>query len=98
MRMLGHNGEINTLRGNSNWMASREGVIGCQALGLSAEQLEQVRAQGCCFGRAWRSAAQPGLGTRSAASAAPAAYAPASAPEGPGPAQAGRQLRQGPDS
>ena len=25
MRFLGHNGEINTLQGNLNWMASREG-------------------------------------------------------------------------
>jgi hypothetical protein len=42
MRMLGHNGEINTLRGNTNWMASREGVVSCQALGLTEQQLEQV--------------------------------------------------------
>jgi glutamate synthase (NADPH/NADH) len=27
-------GEINTLRGNSNWMRSREGVMACKALGL----------------------------------------------------------------
>ncbi len=27
-------GEINTLRGNSNWMLSREGVMSCSALGL----------------------------------------------------------------
>eukprot|EP00798_Chlamydomonas_sp_ICE-L_P026060 gene26060-11762_t len=39
MRMLGHNGEINTLRGNSNWMKSREGVMKCEALGLTKEQL-----------------------------------------------------------
>jgi glutamate synthase (ferredoxin) len=27
MRVLGHNGEINTLQGNINWMASREGEL-----------------------------------------------------------------------
>ncbi|KAL7752751.1 glutamate synthase [NADH] [Sorochytrium milnesiophthora] len=27
MRMLGHNGEINTLRGNKNWMRAREGIV-----------------------------------------------------------------------
>ena len=32
--MLGHNGEINTLRGNSNWMRAREGVMSCSALDL----------------------------------------------------------------
>jgi len=42
MRMLGHNGEINTLRGNSNWMRAREGVMACEALGLTKETLQKL--------------------------------------------------------
>lgn len=40
MRMLGHNGEINTLIGNINWMASREHNLGLE--GWSEEQLEAL--------------------------------------------------------
>jgi hypothetical protein len=36
MRLMAHNGEINTLMGNRNWMTSREGVMACQQLGLDA--------------------------------------------------------------
>lgn len=32
-RMLAHNGEINTVRGNRNWMAAREGVLASDVLG-----------------------------------------------------------------
>lgn len=32
-RMLGHNGEINTIRGNRQWMESRESVLKSDALG-----------------------------------------------------------------
>lgn len=42
MRMIGHNGEINTLRGNVNWMRSREGIMKCTELGLSDDILEKV--------------------------------------------------------
>ena len=42
MRMIGHNGEINTLRGNVNWMRSREGIMKCTELGLSEEVLQKV--------------------------------------------------------
>jgi glutamate synthase (NADPH/NADH) len=38
-----HAGEINTLQGNRNWMTAREGVMACEALGLSKEELEKVR-------------------------------------------------------
>jgi glutamate synthase (NADPH/NADH) large chain len=31
-RMLAHNGEINTVRGNRNWMAARESELACQLL------------------------------------------------------------------
>ncbi|KAL0054356.1 hypothetical protein WJX82_007542 [Trebouxia sp. C0006] len=39
MRMIGHNGEINTLRGNVNWMRSREGIMKCTQLGLPEDVL-----------------------------------------------------------
>ncbi|KAG0588839.1 hypothetical protein KC19_2G273300 [Ceratodon purpureus] len=42
MRMLGHNGEINTLRGNVNWMHAREGLFKCKNLGLSPDELEKL--------------------------------------------------------
>ncbi|CAM6092721.1 unnamed protein product [Calypogeia fissa] len=42
MRVLGHNGEINTLRGNVNWMRAREGLLKANALGLSKDQLEKL--------------------------------------------------------
>lgn len=32
-RMVAHNGEINTVRGNRNWMAAREGKLASDALG-----------------------------------------------------------------
>ena len=32
-RLLCHNGEINTIRGNRNWMRARESVLGSKALG-----------------------------------------------------------------
>ncbi|WP_127129210.1 glutamate synthase large subunit [Georgenia sp. SYP-B2076] len=32
-RMVAHNGEINTVRGNRNWMAAREGMLGSDLLG-----------------------------------------------------------------
>ena len=33
LRMIAHNGEINTLRGNVNWMRAREAVLSSEALG-----------------------------------------------------------------
>lgn len=37
-------GEINTLRGNVNWMKSRQGIMKCQNLGLAQERsLQKVR-------------------------------------------------------
>ncbi|XP_024516179.1 glutamate synthase 1 [NADH], chloroplastic isoform X1 [Selaginella moellendorffii] len=42
MRVLGHNGEINTLRGNVNWMRAREGLLKCRALGLSNDELQKL--------------------------------------------------------
>jgi len=40
MRLLSHNGEINTLLGNINWMAARE--LNLAAEGWTAEELEQL--------------------------------------------------------
>ncbi|MFN9176613.1 MAG: glutamate synthase central domain-containing protein, partial [Synechocystis sp.] len=40
MRMLGHNGEINTLLGNINWMAAREGDL--QVSGWTKAELEAL--------------------------------------------------------
>ena len=34
-RYIAHNGEINTLRGNINWMRAREGLLQSDVLGLS---------------------------------------------------------------
>ena len=42
MRMLGHNGEINTLRGNVNWMKARQGVMKCEAMALSERTLQKL--------------------------------------------------------
>lgn len=42
MRVLGHNGEINTLRGNVNWMRAREGLLKCKALGLSKNEMKKL--------------------------------------------------------
>jgi Glutamine amidotransferases class-II len=42
MRMLGHNGEINTLWGNTNWMKARQGVMKATKLGLSKEIIQKV--------------------------------------------------------
>ena len=36
-RMVAHNGEINTVRGNRNWMAAREGSLRSEALGDMAD-------------------------------------------------------------
>lgn len=42
MRVLGHNGEINTLRGNVNWMRAREGLLKCKELGLSNDEMQKL--------------------------------------------------------
>ncbi|GLU12011.1 hypothetical protein SLE2022_287200 [Rubroshorea leprosula] len=42
MRILGHNGEINTLRGNVNWMKAREGLLKCKEIGLSKSELKKL--------------------------------------------------------
>jgi glutamate synthase (NADPH/NADH) len=39
---MSHNGEINTVKGNINWMGAREGLIAAQALGLKPEELQSI--------------------------------------------------------
>ncbi len=45
-RMLAHNGEINTVRGNVNWMKSHEIRMASEALGEFAEDVKPVVAAG----------------------------------------------------
>ncbi|MCX7927788.1 MAG: glutamate synthase large subunit [Candidatus Omnitrophica bacterium] len=46
MRFLAHNGEINTLRGNINWMHSREGQLSSSYFGKDIEWLKPVIVPG----------------------------------------------------
>ena len=41
-RFLGHNGEINTIRGNRNWMNAREGILQSNAFGKDLKKLFPV--------------------------------------------------------
>ncbi|MFN3209469.1 MAG: glutamate synthase large subunit [Roseovarius sp.] len=45
-RMLAHNGEINTLKGNMNWMRSHEIRMASQSFGEMAEDIKPIIAQG----------------------------------------------------
>lgn len=45
-RMLAHNGEINTLKGNVNWMKSHEIRMASSAFGDMAEDIKPIIAQG----------------------------------------------------
>jgi glutamate synthase domain-containing protein 2/glutamate synthase domain-containing protein 1/glutamate synthase domain-containing protein 3 len=45
-RFLAHNGEINTIRGNRNWMHAREGLLESQALGDEIEKLFPIIRKG----------------------------------------------------
>ncbi len=42
LRFMSHNGEINTVRGNANWMAAREGVVETEVFGDDAARLFPV--------------------------------------------------------
>ena len=39
LRFMSHNGEINTLRGNSNWMRAREGIAESKLFGDDLQKL-----------------------------------------------------------
>ncbi len=45
-RMLAHNGEINTLRGNINRMRAREAILGSQRFGADIEKLKPIIVEG----------------------------------------------------
>jgi glutamate synthase (NADPH/NADH) large chain len=55
-RMVAHNGEINTLRGNKNWMAARQASVSSDALGDDIEKLWPISYEGqsdtACFDNA----------------------------------------------
>ena len=46
LRWLAHNGEINTLRGNKNWMRAREGVLSSDLFGEEIEKLFPIVEDG----------------------------------------------------
>lgn len=45
-RYLAHNGEINTLRGNINWMRAREGLLESELFGKDIEKLKPILIPG----------------------------------------------------
>ncbi len=55
-RMIAHNGEINTVRGNVNWMAARHAAMSSKVLGADLEKLWPLIAEGqsdsACFDNA----------------------------------------------
>jgi glutamate synthase (NADPH/NADH) len=46
LRFLGHNGEVNTLRGNKNWMKAREGIIQSSTFGEHTKKLFPIIEHG----------------------------------------------------
>ncbi len=46
-RFMSHNGEINTLRGNKNWMHAREGVVASEVFGSDLPKLFPVVEPDC---------------------------------------------------
>ncbi len=55
-RMIAHNGEINTLRGNTNWMAARQASVSSPKFGPDIEKLWPISYEGqsdtACFDNA----------------------------------------------
>jgi len=55
-RMIAHNGEINTLRGNNNWMAARQASVSSHLFGDDIEKLWPISYEGqsdtACFDNA----------------------------------------------
>ncbi len=45
-RFISHNGEINTLRGNMNWMEARQGLFKSELLGAGLERIFPVLTEG----------------------------------------------------
>ncbi|MEQ8857097.1 MAG: glutamate synthase large subunit [Pseudomonadales bacterium] len=46
-RFMSHNGEINTVLGNKNWMNARQGVVATDAFGASLEKLFPIVEKDC---------------------------------------------------
>jgi glutamate synthase (NADPH/NADH) large chain len=55
-RMIAHNGEINTLRGNNNWMAARQASVSSPKFGADIQKLWPISYEGqsdtACFDNA----------------------------------------------
>ena len=47
LRWMAHNGEINTLRGNRNWITARQGLMDCDVLGADVKDVMPVIETGC---------------------------------------------------
>ncbi len=47
LRFMSHNGEINTLRGNINWMKAREGMAKSEVFGNELSKLFPVAEPDC---------------------------------------------------
>jgi glutamate synthase domain-containing protein 2/glutamate synthase domain-containing protein 1/glutamate synthase domain-containing protein 3 len=45
-RFISHNGEINTLRGNLNWMKARQGLLASELIGSGLEKLFPILTEG----------------------------------------------------
>ena len=41
-RNICHNGEINTLKGNVNYVTARQGIIACEGLGITKEEVAEL--------------------------------------------------------
>ena len=67
-RMVAHNGEINTVKGNFNWMRAREGVMQSAVLGGDLQKLFPLIYPGqsdtACFDNVPRAADDGGLPAR----------------------------------
>src|SRR3569623_1911058 len=63
-RYIAHNGEINTLRGNVNWMAARQASVGSPLIGKDIEKLWPIAYAGqsdtACFDNAFEFLTQGG--------------------------------------
>jgi len=46
-RYMSHNGEINTLLGNKNWMTARQGMVECDDFGCSIDKLFPIAEPDC---------------------------------------------------
>lgn len=70
-RMVAHNGEINTLRGNLNWMAARQASVSSPLFGADIEKLWPISYEGqsdtACFDNALEFLVQGGYSLAHAA-------------------------------